>query len=524
MEHTISSNSLNNYISSFNTTNKILKANGIFIGEYEQVINYSNIILNIKSDVNSKINGVIIEFSNLINILEFKYEYTYKNYEIFIIQIPITTKYFRIKYINDETNQTNFNLFTTLISGSKIASNSDGLFDAFDRLRVSNVKTLMDITHTFDNGLLIEDENFTLTATSEYNQNQSCQITTINNLFDYVIRQSRKFCVYQPGKSLLIKFSCVLNAAPGGNSYYSICNVGYYNESNGYFFRYRKNKIEIVYRTKATGEVVNKVIEQSKWNLNTLSSMSNGYILNPSRVQIYFIDLQWLGVGRVRMGVVHNGKYIFCHEFLHDNILDKVYISNANLPIRHEMGTINSNISGTNYKAQCKLICSSIISEGGYNPVGITFSASRDITPKQISNIEIPLISIQLKSTRNRTNIIPTNINLFNTGNSLSIYYVRLFRAPTNPLTNPTWISVHPNSAIEYDINSTNINITNSINVAQGYFIGKSDFQTNINDIFSEFVQLTSNIDGISDILVISAKSIGTNQDIFASIQWKEIF
>ena len=99
MEHTISSNSLNNYISSFNTTNKILKANGIFIGEYEQVINYSNIILNIKSDVNSKINGVIIEFSNLINILEFKYEYTYKNYEIFIIQIPITTKYFRIKYI-----------------------------------------------------------------------------------------------------------------------------------------------------------------------------------------------------------------------------------------------------------------------------------------------------------------------------------------------------------------------------------------------------------------------------------------
>ena len=522
-----SSGGFPNYFSNQNSTNKILTIGAIFAGIFEDVINYSNLILNIKADVNSEVNGVIIEFGNLINVVEFKYEYTYKFDEIFLLQIPISTKYFRIRYINGSKNQNTFGLMAMLASGSKMASNPDSLLDAFGRLRISDVKTLMDLSHTFDNGTINEDEKLSGGASaSTYNSNASCIITLITELSHSVTRQSRKYSIYQPGKSLLIKYTCVLNALSGGNDKYTSSNVGYYDDKNGYFFRYSENSIKIVYRSSSKGTTIDEEIPQTKWNLNSLQTLVNGYILNPARVQIYFIDLQWLGVGRVRMGVVHNGQYIFCHEFLHDNILDKVYITTANLPIRHDLFVPSSSPTDLTYRAQCKLICASVISEGGYDPIGMTFSTSRGTTVKLVSNsTETFLLAIRLKTTRNRTMVIPTNVTIVNKDTSPSIYYLRLFRAPTNPLTNASWTSVNSNSAVEYDISSTVITTTNNITVSQGYFVGNSNIQINIDNIFNDFLQLTSNIDGVSDILTISAQSLGaSNQDTYASIQWKEVF
>jgi hypothetical protein len=387
----------------------------------------------------------------------------------------------------------------------------------------------MDITHTFDNGTLIEDEQIKDGATSQYNSNQSCIITKISSLTQSIIRQSRKYCVYQPGKSLLIKFTCILNARAGGNDKYTSSKVGYFDDSNGYFFEYSEHTLKIVYRTNVTGTVVNEVIPQSKWNLNTLTSLSNGYILNPSRVQIYFMDLQWLGVGRVRLGVVHNGHYLFCHEFLHDNILDKVYITNANLPMRHELGSIipaPPNPLPPSSKAECKLICATVISEGGYDPVGTTYSASRDTTLKSVTSIECVLIAITLKPDRNRTTVIPTKISIFSLNDLPKIYYLRLFRAPINLLTGANWISVHNNSAVQYDISSMQFNTTDAITIEQGYFTNKIDIQLDQAQL-SNFLFLASNIEGsTSDIFVVSTKCINQEDtsNTLGSIQWKEIF
>lgn len=219
------------------------------------------------------------------------------------------------------------------------------------------------------------------------------------------------------------------------------------------------------------------------------------------------------------MGVVHNGHYIFCHEFLHDNIDTDVYITNANLPLRHEL-------ISTGGQAKCKLICSTVISEGGYDPIGITFSASCGSVSKSVSNAnETYLLAIRIKSTRSRTMVIPTNFSIVNTDNSPSIYYLRLFRASTDPLVGATWTDVHSNSAVQVTTSNVAYDTTSAITVSQGYYVSKSDVQINIDNIFSGFLQLTSNIDGISDILVLSALSVANNnQSTFASIQWKEVY
>lgn len=510
----------NNSISTNNSTDIELTSGGSFTGTSEEVINYNNLILNIKSNVDSSINGVIVEFGNENNIWDIKYEYTYKASELFYIQIPIIAKYYRIRYINGSSNQSSFNLYSLLTSGYKNTNDSNGLFDAFGRLRVSEVKTLMDISHTYDNDNIMVDEKLEGGASaSTYNSNTSTVITSVSSNGHKITRQSRKYCIYQPGKSLLVKFTCVLNAKNGGNDNLTSSDVGYFDESNGFFFRFSNQSLKIVYRTKISGSVVDTEIPQTNWSVNTLLNISNGYVLNPATVQIYFIDLQWLGVGRVRMGVVHNGHYIYCHEFLHDNIDTNVYITNANLPLRHVL-------SSTGGQAQTKLICSTVISEGGYDPVGMSYSASRGTSKKTISNLtETHLISIRLKSSRNRTLVCPTHFSIVNVDSAPTLYLLRLYRASTNPLTDPVWASVHNNSAVEYDISASTYNTTSSIIVSQGYFIGKSDIDINVNDIFSGFLQLTSNIDGISDILSLSAISLGnSNQDSYASIQWKEVF
>jgi hypothetical protein len=522
----IVSGSSSNLISTNNSSSTNLGSSGTFVGTTENVLNYNVLLLNIKSDVNSQVNGVIVEFGNQSGTYDIKFCFTYKTSELFNIQIPICAKYLRVTYSNDSAPQTSFNLTSTLLLSPKNTGGTNGLLDAFGRLRISDVKTLMDISHTFDSGSTMIDEKLTNGGSSSYDSNASCIIISVSASGDQVIRQSRKYCIYQPGKSLLIKITGILNG--DSNDSNTASRLGYYDDSNGFFFEYSNGTMKIVYRNKITGIVSNQTIEQPNWNINTLSNISNGYVLDPSKVQIYFMDLQWLGVGRVRMGVVHNGHYIYVHEFLHDNIDTDVYITTANLPLRHEL--ISTGGTG-----QTKLICSSVISEGGYDPVGMTFSAGRgtsDISVRSVANnIETPLVALRLNSSRNRTMVIPTNISILNTQNANMIYYLRLYRSPAtepvyiNPATGVTWNSI-TTSAVEYATNGDRVrNQASSLLISQGYFTAKTDVTLDVTNIFGSFLQLTSNIDGVSDILVLSAISLGAdNQNTYGSIQWKEIF
>jgi hypothetical protein len=42
----------------------------------------------------------------------------------------------------------------------------------------------------------------------------------------------------------------------------------------------------------------------------------SGITLDVTKTQIFIVDLEWLGVGRVRLGFVIDGKIYYCHEIL----------------------------------------------------------------------------------------------------------------------------------------------------------------------------------------------------------------
>ena len=60
-------------------------------------------------------------------------------------------------------------------------------------------------------------------------------------------------------------------------------------------------------------------------------------------------------------------------------MLDGPYMVTANLPIRYQINVEDGDPPNPK-TAQLTQICSSVISEGGYNPIGKSFSVSNSIT------------------------------------------------------------------------------------------------------------------------------------------------
>ena len=108
------------------------------------------------------------------------------------------------------------------------------------------------------------------------------------------------------------------------------------------------------------------------------------------------MDMEWLGVGRARMGVNVDGVTIYCHEFLNANSLSEVYMSTPNLPLRYEIEN-----TGTGAASSLQHICSSVMSEGGQQELGQVRYASTagTHTTATTENVIYAVCGIRLKST-----------------------------------------------------------------------------------------------------------------------------
>lgn len=146
--------------------------------------------------------------------------------------------------------------------------------------------------------------------------------------------------------------------------------MGFFNDANGVMLRASGNTLQFVIRSSTSGSVSETVVNQSDWNINTLPA------LNFAKAQIFTADIEWLGVGRVRTGFVIDGEIVYCHEFQHSNVLNSVYMGTAILPLSYRIHNATAQASGHSMKQ----ICSSILSEGGYEPDGAIYSVSHNLS------------------------------------------------------------------------------------------------------------------------------------------------
>ena len=392
--------------------------------------------------------------------------------------------------------------------------------DAFNRLRVSNPLTLFDSSHRYgDNGLWAEFHSGP-NSSGVFNTDQGLiDLNVDSTAGSQVLRETTKIFSYQPGKSLLIMTTFVMNPAKEGLRE----RVGYFGTENGYYFQKDDFDISFVERSSTLGSIQENIVLQEDWNVDKLDGNGkSGITLDASKGQILWADIEWLGIGTVRMGFVINGQFIICHKFHHANLVPQTYITTASLPLRYEI----TNKTATASNSTLKQICSTVISEGGYELVGLQQAVGTPITlAKDLGAIgaRAPIVTIRLKADRTDAVVILTALSLLGLNNGTNFRW-EVVAAGITAGGSGTWISAGPRSSVEYKLDAETI--SGGRILAAGYIQGSAQGSTPI-DILKEALfkfQLERNsfIDDRFEISLVCSASAG-NADVFGSLDWEEV-
>ena len=391
--------------------------------------------------------------------------------------------------------------------------------DAFGRVRTSNPMTLFDSSHRFsDNDLWVDSITGTASATFSANEGLvALAVGTANG--DQIVRETKKVFSYQPGKSLLVMSTFVLGDAKANLRQ----RVGYYGSDNGLYFERDGTSLYFVERSIVSGSVVNTRVAQASWNQDKLDGTGpSGLTLDASKAQILYADIEWLGLGTVRMGFVINGVFVPAHSFHHANLINTTYITTASLPLRYEM----TNTAATASASTLKQVCSTVISEGGYELRGRQQAVANVVTsPTTLTTAgtSYPVISLRLKSTRLDGIVILTAISMLGITNNAN-YKWEVVEAGTT--TGGTWVSAGTKSSVEYNRTGTSFAIGSGNILASGFFQGSNQGSTSI-DILKEALfkfQLERNsFTSTPYELTLVCTSASNGDQVLASMDWEEI-
>jgi hypothetical protein len=396
--------------------------------------------------------------------------------------------------------------------------------DAFGRLRVSNPYTLFDTQNRYYDH---EQYSSSLTGTANvvFEANSSsfmCNVGTTSG--DSVLRETVRVFPYQPGKSLLVLSSFCFNSPKPNLTQ----RTGFFDADNGVFFEAAGATLNMVIRSSSTGSIVEDRIPQSSWNGDPLDGTGpSGISLDVALTQIWYCDIEWLGVGSVRVGFIINGQYITCHTFNHANTPNTgstdnttTYMTTATLPLRCEI----TNTGTTGSASMLRQICASVISEGGFqlSGSGNPRAASHLIgTPVRLPNDASfkPVIAIRLKSTMLDAVVVPINYTLVPVAQSLFQYRIYKYAVTSGGV----WVDSAADSAVQYNLAPTTLV---SGDIVEQSFINSTNQSSGAptQEVFTFTYQLEREpFTGVPYEYVIMMATTGTNQDVYASIEWQEM-
>lgn len=387
--------------------------------------------------------------------------------------------------------------------------------DAFGRLRTASPFTLFDSQNRFAIDPQFDTSTTGSGATSHLANESSVQMSVTTASGDEVIRESKRVFPYQPGKSLLVMETFVFAAQQENLRQ----RVGYFGANDGVYFEQNGTDVRFVVRNSTSGSADDtRYVAQSSWNTDKLDGTGpSGYTLDVTTTpsaQILFMDFEWLGVGTVRCGFVIDGQFIVCHKFHNANTLDKVYMKTAILPLRYEItatGTLSSS-------ADMKQICSSVISEGGYQQVK-ALSWARMTAATTVTTSFEPLVSIRLNSGSLDAVALPAYYTVFPIPNNVD-YEIALIKNAT--LTGASYNTATFDN-VDFDVSATAL--TGGTIVLQNYTKGtnQSSGDAIVPTGYNFDLQLGRTIAGTSDVYTLAARTISGTDDIIGCLAFWDL-
>ena len=350
---------------------------------------------------------------------------------------------------------------------TKVSYEDSGSLDAFSRLRTSFPETLFAMQQQYDIAPIEMESGRTGNGVAPaWSSNTRMTAISVTGGTGTSYMQSYQYFPYEPGISQFIAITGVLGT--GVTS--STVDVGYFDAANGIIFRQSGQTLQVILRTSTSGVVSDdNIYDQTEWNLDTMGASA----LNPSSITldvtkafILIIDLQFLGMGRVRLGFDINGVVYYVHEFRNANILTAPYMQTASLPVQMLVTANGSSVTKTSY-----LKCATVQAEGGkFAGTGYSF-ATPEMTGTAGNAVRQVIGSIRPKTTfngiTNRTYLQLMDINLFVTGN-MDVFWELVIGGS---YSGQAWTNVNTTySAYEYSSTpGTYVNLTNGIVLLNGY-------------------------------------------------------
>lgn len=405
---------------------------------------------------------------------------------------------------------------------SAITINPDAAtHDAFARMRVSNPETLFDSKQIHNDGALFwDDQNISGTSNSVWTQYRASTVLQVQETTaGHHVRQTFRRFNYQPAKSQLVFITFNFNALGGGGGTGITQYAGLYDDDNGIFLMDDEGTIKLVRRSSrdntnypSSGSPTDYPVAQASWNIDTMDGNgSSGITLDFDSALILFMDLEWLGVGRVRCGFVIDGVPVYCHEFLWANANTGVYMSTPNLPVRYEIEN-----DGTGSQTVLEAICCSVISEGGTQETGTTRNAYTAAISGLSSATTYAILGVRLKSTNFDGTVLHKKLSVITSSSNDKCQWLLIW----NPTVAGTFTYANETDSIVQTAKGTSANT-----VSGGYIIDSGFFDTSspvVEDIDSA-LKLGSSISGVMDQIVLCVRPITNNITVYGSMTWKEI-
>ncbi len=422
-----------------------------------------------------------------------------------------------------------FQVFNAVTVGDQKVVALDGpIADAFGRLRVAEPHTVFDSKQTNDTAPLIWDDAQKSgggTGTS-YNSNQASTTISVGAEIGVRTRQTKMRFNYSPGKSQLIMMTGILGTGATGITQ----RIGIGDDDNGLFFECIEGTFQVNRRTKTSGSVVNNRTTKADFNIDKLNGRGPSRVkIDLSKTQIFWIDFEWLSVGRVRFGFVIDGKLTYFHEINHANDLTVAYMSTPNLPLRYEIEN-----DGNGGAANLTHICTTVISEGGIEEGGVlhyeSTTSNRAGSTTHINantaNTAYALVGIKLKSGFKDITVRLASKSIVAETSDDFEWLILLNPAIAGTFT----YADKTDSAVQTAIGNADDPSTNSLTglgtvLTGGYAnasaVGGAGGSTT-NEL-SNALHLGSTVAGVQDAIVLAVRPLTANADMHGGLSWREL-
>ena len=384
--------------------------------------------------------------------------------------------------------------------------------DAFGRLRTSNVTSLLEYKHTYDKLPLVINEVTAGTATSVYDKPNSQVVMSVLTNNDYVIRQGVARGIYQPGKGQIFEasfsnFQLETNVIKRVGYFTTSTSAPYNSVVDGFFLESNGQTGIISFQIWQSGTTTFSAASTS-W-LTTDYDVTN---INWSKTQLMFTDFQWLGVGRVRFGVVIDGQFKLFATSTGTNNLNNVYMKSPNQPVRYEIRSVSGGATGS-----FNMICSQVSLEGSINSLQKSTSVTAfTAQTKPTAYVTYPILGYRLNSSYEGANITLSDIQTLNITNpSKADFLITIQYNPTLSSTS-SWTSI-TDTPVEYSL-STGQTITTQGHIITSFMGSGSGTQVDNFEFKDNMLKPGLKVNGTPDEIWICVKSTLANQDFRASI------